>query len=187
MPKKKNDQKELSDQDKLNRRVDAMLDTKQPDVAPLDIFKDSQTAPELTGKLAEKVDVPIVEHSVPVKAASVSTTPEVPKGLPKDPVSQKDPLDDEATDEAINDIAAKESNTLLALQDAIGDKATRVAGNLAEQDRRKARHRHWFWLIFIVVFIILVLLALPLDPYTCRWPVGIHLRATTAILPSVCK
>jgi hypothetical protein len=58
---------------------------------------------------------------------------------------------------------------------------------LAEQDRRKALHRHWFWLIFIVVFVFLVLLALPLNSYTCDWPVGIRLRVTTDILPSVCK
>ena len=191
MPKKKkHGPEELSEQEKLNRRVDAMMDPKRPDESPdpppLDIFKDAKTAPELPGKLAGKVDKEVSEPAAPVKPAPAEPKPE-PQEAPKDPVGKKDPLDDKATDAAVNDIAAKESNTLLALQDAIGHKATRVAGNLAQQDRKKARLRHWLWLIFIVVFIILVLLALPFDSYTCHWPIAVHLRVTTDILPSVCK
>lgn len=187
MPKKKDDPKELGDQDKLNRRVDVIMDPKQPDVPPLDMFEDAKTAPELPGKAPDKAHQETSKPTATAKIVRVADSSQASEEPPKDPINKKDPLDDEATDEAVNDIAAKESNTLLALQDAIGDKATRVAGNLAEQDRKKALHRHWFWLIFVLVFIVLVLLALPLDSYTCRWPVGIHLRLTTDIFPSVCK
>jgi hypothetical protein len=147
--------------------------------------KAPKTAPEVSGKLLNKVD-----ESKPAKKASVVKTAsksQPTEKRPTDPIKDKDPFADEATDNAVTDIAAKEGNTLLELQDAIGRKATRVAGDLAEQDRRKALHRHWFWLIFIVVFVFLVLLALPLNSYTCDWPVGIRLRVTTDILPSVCK
>ncbi|HVX48126.1 MAG TPA: hypothetical protein VHA05_02100 [Candidatus Saccharimonadales bacterium] len=152
----------------------------------------AKTAPEVSGKLLNKVDKDVGSVNIPVKrrksAAGPTLTPDnaTPKA-PTDPIADDDPLDDEATDDAVTDIAAKEGNTLLALQDAIGDKATRVAGDLAEQDRRKASHRHWAWLIFFVVVIVIILLALPLNSHTCHWPVGIRLRVTTDILPSVCK
>lgn len=181
MPKRKDKPEESSEQERINKRVDAMLNPKLPD-PPLDIFKDATTAPELSGELLDKVDddvstaVPTVQPRRPAKK---------PEPVPHEPA--KDPLDDQATDEAVTDIAAKEGNTLLALQDAIGRKASHVAGDLAQEDRRAAKRRRWAWFIFLVVFAALVLLALPLNPYTCRWPVGIRLRVTTDIFPSVCK
>lgn len=187
-----------------------MLDPKSPDkpagrkgTPALDIFKDAppevakatKTAPEVSGKLLEEVDhdvateSPPPRHAIPaLKKSSRLVGPDAPRqDPPTDPVRDDDPLADDTTDAAVTDIAAKEGNALLALQDALGHKATRVAGKLAEEDRRKARRRHWFWLVFVVAFILLVLLALPLDSYTCHWPVGIRLRVTTDILPSVCR
>lgn len=131
MSKKKNDkQKELSEQEKINRRVDAMLDPKLPDsppdkaesVPPLDIFKGAKTAPELSGKLIEKVDKDLDksdEAPVPAKHVAPKPAASTPAAAdpPTDPVTKQDPLDDEATDKAVTDIAAKEGNTLLALQD----------------------------------------------------------------------
>lgn len=158
-----------------------MLDPKAPDPPPLDIFKGAaQTAPEVSGKLLSKVDT----DAAPPAQSPQKASPE----SPKEPVGQSDdPLADAETERAVTDIAAKEGDTLLALQDAIGNKATRAAGQLAEQDRQAARRRRWAWLIFLVVFGALVLLALPLNTYTCHWPVGVRLRVTTDILPSVCK
>jgi hypothetical protein len=202
----KKKKEELSEDEKLSRRVDALMNPKLPDppvvksgnVPPLDIFKGApadvtkatRTAPEVSGKLLDKVDN---SEEIPVSQPHTSTPKIIKSKLqpkddpPKDPIDPKDPLGDTETDKAVSDIAAKEGDTLLALQDAIGRKASHVAGNLAEGDRRKALHRHWAWLIFFIVFIVLVLLALPLNPYTCRWPVGVRLRVTTDIFPSVCK
>lgn len=212
--KKDHGPEELNEREKLNRRVDAMMDPKLPDPSPsarngtppLDIFKDApadvtkatKTAPEVSGKLLDRVDdskeelAPESNRPEPkpqIKAPKPATTPKSRSqdDPPKDSVDQKDPLDDVETDKAVSDIAAKEGNTLLALQDAIGRKASHVAGDLAEGDRRKTRHRHWAWFIFLACFVIFILLAMPLNPYTCRWPVGIRLSVTTDILPSVCK
>jgi hypothetical protein len=193
LKKKDHKTKEQSEQEQINKRVDAMLDPKSPNPMasknnvepPLDIFKDAKTAPELSGKLLGKVDD---SPRLPVKKPKPQPQPEdSPADIPTDPVGQEDPLADTETDKAVTDIAAKEGNTLLALQDAIGRKASHVAGDLAEQDRRSARRRRWAWFTFLVLFVILLLLALPLNPYTCRWPVGIRLSVTTDIFPSVCK
>jgi hypothetical protein len=209
MPKKKDKSEELSEQELINRRVDAMLDPRQPDepvsasskkdeVPPLDIFKDAsprvaqaaKTAPEVSGKLLDKVDDKIENQSTPRPQKPVKESPEPPEPAPdppKDPIDQQDPLDDDVTDKAVEDIATKEGNTLLALQDALGRKASRKAGDLAEEDRRAAKRRRWGGFIFLVLFVVFVLLALPLTAYTCRWPVGIRLSVTTDIVPSVCK
>lgn len=150
------------------------------------------TAPEVSGKLLDNVDKTVRSSSTTIDKPRAKTAHKVaPKPVKEeaaqDPVAEDDPLADKDTDMAVTDIAAKEGNTLLALQDAIGDKATRIAGELAEQDRKKARRRHWAWLIFFVVFILIVLLALPLNAHTCHWPAGIRLRVTTDMVPSVCK
>lgn len=215
MSKKDHNSGKLSEQEIINRRVDAMLNPNEPDVPtpkkgkmpPLDIFKDApigvaesaQTAPEVSGKLLDKVDDKIDENKKPeqakpkpsirkpAKITEPSAAPAPTPDPPKDPVNQTDPLDDKATDEAVEDIATKEGNTLLALQDAIGRKASRVAGSLAEEDRKAARRRRWVWFLLVVVLVVAVLFALPLTSYTCRWPVGIRLSVTTDILPSVCK
>ena len=194
MSKRKNKPEELNEQERVNRRVDAMLNPKQPD-PPLDIFKDAKTAPEVSGTLLGKVDDSIdadtqsTQTKPPAKKPEPASKPTKPmrQETAKDPVSPNDPLSDETTDEAVADIAAKEGNTLLALQDAIGRKASHVAGDLAQQDRQAAKRRRWAWFVFLVLFVVLVLLALPLNPYTCRWPVAVRLSVTTDILPSVCK
>lgn len=195
MPKKKNSE-ELSEEEKLNRRVDAMLDPKLPDppepkddgVPPLDIFKGAKTAPVLGSKQVDKVDEPepqnIPEPKPKPNPAPVSSPPPT---VPEKQALPADPLEDSGTDEAVIDIANKEGDTLLELQDALGHKATRVAGKLAERDRQAARRRRWAWCAFLLAFVLLVLLALPFNPYTCRWPVAIRLSVTTDILPSVCK
>ncbi len=187
MPKRKDKPEELSEQERLNKRVDAMLNPKLPD-PPLDIFKDAKTAPEVSGKLLDKVDDSVDAGTQPTQTQPPSKKPEPATQPTKSPPeTPKDLLDDETTDEAVADIANKEGDTLLALQDAIGRKASHVAGDLAEQDRRAAKHRRWAWFIFLVLFVVLMLLALPLNPYTCHWPVGVRLSVTTDIFPSVCK
>lgn len=158
---------------------------KKKDTEPKEEAESAKTAPEVSGKLLAEVDKNVGSVNIPPDPCPTPAIG-VPEA-PTDPVAETDPLDDEVTDNAVIDIAAKEGNTLLALQDAIGNKATRVAGDLAEQDRKKARHRRWAWLIFFIVVVVLILLALPLNSRTCHWPVGIRLRVTTDILPSVCK
>lgn len=216
MVKKKNRKPaELSEEEVLGKRVDAIMDPRLPDpapvkpgtVPPLDIFKDApaevaktaKTAPEVSGKLLQKVDAgPAEDQPTPAKSKPVQA-PRTPKPAPQ-PEKQPEPqvandtakaqttdLDDQATDQAVKDIAAKEANTMLALQDAVGRKASRLAGNLAQKDRQAARKRKWAWFALFVLAVALLLLAAPYTPYTCRWPVGIRLRVTTDILPSVCK
>ncbi|HET7060301.1 MAG TPA: hypothetical protein VFH99_03245 [Candidatus Saccharimonadales bacterium] len=148
-----------------------------------------KTAPEVSGKLLDKVDQKI-EANVSTEADQTPQTPPHPKEtIPsrETTVGQSDILQDKKTDQAVDDIAAKEADTMLALQDALGRKASHIAGDLAQRDRHAARRRKWAWFIFFVAFVILVLLALPLTTYTCRWPAAIRLSVTTDILPSVCK
>ena len=163
--------------------------------------KTTKTAPELSGQLADKVSVEETDTVRPVSSKDAgqlngqarparhkkSPPPESNEDPADLPIGNEDPFDDQITNRAVTDIAAKEGNTLLALQDAIGRKASRIAGQLAERDRRAARRRHWFWLLFIVFIIVVVLLVLPFNSHTCHWPVGIRLRVMTDILPSVCK
>jgi hypothetical protein len=212
MVKKKNrKQAELSEEEKvIGKRVDAMMDPRLPDpapvkpgtVPPLDIFKDApaeaaktaKTAPEVSGKLLQKVDAgPPEAKPKPVRVPKTPKPEPQPEKQPE-PQAANDPakaqttdLDDQATDQAVKDIASKEANTMLALQDAVGRKASHLAGNLAQKDRQAARKRKWAWFMLFMLAVVLLLLAVPYTPYTCRWPVGIRLRATTDILPSVCK
>ena len=172
----------LTEAGTLNKRVDA-----------------AKTAPEVSGKLLHQVDTDVGEDQ---------TTPAKPKPIPSreapkpesQPEEHPEPqavndttsvqatdLDDQTTEQAVDDIASKEANTMLALQDAIGRKASRIAGDLAQKDRQAARRRKWAWFALFVLAVALLLLAVPYTPYTCRWPVGVRLRVTTDILPSVCK
>ncbi len=218
MVKKKNlKPAEISAEEVLGKRVDAMMDPRLPDpapakpgaVPPLDIFKDApdevtktaKTAPEVSGKLLQKVDAEPAENQPTPAKQKPAQASETPKPTPE-PQPEREPgpqaanntvkaqttnLEDQATDQAVNDIASKEANTMLALQDAVGRKASRLAGNLAQKDRQAVRKRRWAWFTLFVLAVALLLLAAPYTPYTCRWPVGIRLRATTDILPSVCK
>ncbi len=213
--KKGHESAEISEAEALGKRVDAIMDPNLPDpaqpktadVPPIDIFKDApadvtkatKTAPEVSGKLLQKVDTeaikeqpqtpikPRVKPAVRPTSSPANVQPSQPEKPAKPAKAKTTELDDQATEQAVDDIAAKEANTMLALQDAIGRKASHVAGDLAQQDRRRRKHRRMWFSLFLIIVVLLFLLAVPHTRYTCRWPVGIRLRLTTDILPSVCK
>ncbi len=224
MPKKKDHQStEDSEEEVLNKRVDAIMDPNAPDpssqktrAAPaIDIFKDApaevaqatKTAPEVSGELLKDVDKDVIESqqsslSKPKKVnpglknekgSKTNTVHIKPVAPPESPTKINPPesktidLDDRATAEAVKDIASKESDTILALQDAIGRKASHLAGDLAEGDKRAARRKRRVLLMLLAIAVLLFLLAVPHISYTCHWSIGIRLRFTTDILPSVCK
>jgi hypothetical protein len=151
--------------------------------------KTSRTAPEVPDDLLAKVNTktkPVKAQPPPAKPPE-PTQPEAAEEVADQPEDRTTQLDDQATNQAVDDIAAKEANTMLELQDAIGRKATRLADDLAQQDRRRARRRRWAWFSLFILVAALLLLATPYTPYTCRWSVAARLRLTTDILPSVCK
>lgn len=178
--------------------------------APPAVAQAAKTAPEVSGDLLKDVDSKAIEEqaapAVSTKKPKITSAPKSEKStktikvaptaepVPEEASAPSKPkknkttdLDDKETDRAVDDIAAKEADTLLALQDAIGRKATRVAGDLAEDDKRVARRRNRTIMILLVIAVALFLLAVPHISYTCHWPIGIRLRFTTDILPSVCK
>lgn len=210
MSKKKDREEELNPEEALNRRVDAMLDPKLPDpvipkkndVPPLDIFKDApievtkatKTAPEVAGAMLQKVDVDADEDAKPPVARPKSPKQEKTPLKPKKESSSTSPaaspprqdestaFDDQETDRAVDDIAANESDTMLALQDALVRKKSRETASEPSHKGRAAA-----WTMLLVLAIVMFLLIAPYNSYTCHWPVGIRLRLTTDILPSVCK
>lgn len=187
-----------------------LVSSKSTEVQPIDIFKDAppavsqatKTAPEVPDKLLKDVDTGSIEDqatpTTPLKKPNIKPAPtkpeQTPETVPAEAESTKSvskikstELEDQATDRAVEDIAAKESDTMLALQDALGRKASRVAGELAEDDKRAARRKKITLWVLLIVVVVLFLLAVPHISYTCHWPFGIRLRFTTDILPSVCK
>ena len=130
MPKKKSSQPEESaEKQELVHRVDAMMSTELPEAAPAESVK-------------------------PVRAGKV-IKPETPAELPQpqdQPQPQRqDPLEDGATDKAVDDIVAHEGDTVLAVNDALTarQQATAQPGR-PSGDRA---HHKWLWLIILIILL----------------------------------
>jgi hypothetical protein len=182
MPKKKPDEPEQSDDEKvLVQRVDAMMSTELEKVSALAAEKlggkkpaakstavgDQKTAPKLPAKLrkdaeADEVSEPKTPPEPPIVIAlSDETKPEAPEPAAPDPVPQdddpapappspaNDPLEDSGTDQAVDDIVAKEGDTMLAFGDAVVAREQRTA-EPGQTSGPSAKHS-WLWFLFLVV------------------------------------
>lgn len=147
---KKGEDKKPSKEEELIKRVDAMLDPKQPDTSqplvksatepknqpappPLDIFKDTKTAPEVPGKTitpaAKSATIEQLADTKPPEAVPTKVEPQQPEA-PDEALIEAQAIDESnakienrETDKAVEDIVAKEGDALLAAQDAAAKKA----------------------------------------------------------------
>ena len=198
---KKNEDKKPSKEEELIKRVDAMLDpkaTNQPAPAtkstvepkaqaappPLDIFKDTKTAPEVPGATVkpttqtELKSAPTIEQ-IADKAEQKQTTEPTVETKPKviapveeqqvepTPIDESNPkIENKETDKAVEDIVAKEGDALLAAQDAAVKKANTPArkettGFKAKLKRILKSKTTWA----IIAALLIVLFAIPQTRY----------------------
>lgn len=95
--------------------------------------------------------------------ATEPTEPDTTQEVPDDEAEPlpAEPLDDSTTDAAIKDITAKESDTVLAVEDAAAEAA---APQPARRTSKRRGHRKW-WLIALLVVIVAAVLAVPATRY----------------------
>lgn len=150
----------------LEERVDAMMDPKRPSdekmpsepanakaedetLPPLDIFDGATTAPPVPNGLANEIPLEQVEPAdTDNKAEDVSTNE--PQDIPPEPQ-----LDDAVSDAAVDDIVARESDTVLAAEDA-----ALKSQNVHEPKPKKIHHHPIFWTLVTFVAIVAITLAL---------------------------
>jgi len=127
---------------------------------------DQKTAPKLSAKLLKGVgagevseepkapaEPPIVialsdeTKPGPAPAPEVSEAQDEPAPAPPSP--DNDPLEDSGTDEAVDDIVAKESDTMLALGDAVVAREQRTA-EPGQSSAKPPKHK-WVWFLLLVV------------------------------------
>jgi hypothetical protein len=175
MPKKKPEEPEQSTDDKaLEHRVDVMMSTELAEVSALaaeklggkkradtsDAKEDQKTAPKLSAKLLKGVEAsdaseePKTPAKPPIVIALADEAEPEPAPAPEPaPVQtqENDPLEDSGTDEAVDDIVAKEGDTILAVGDAITAREQRTAAP-GQTSGGTARHK-WIWFLVLVVLI----------------------------------
>ena len=185
MPDKKPSEPDLpAEEEVLKRQVDEMMSVSATDgtpavstgIEPRDIVK-LGTAPKLPKgevyKLKEPAKPPLViklaDESSPAQAVKPTELPPEPElSEPTEPEAEPEstPIDDSATEEAVDDIAAKESDMVLALEDARAAKKAGVvvSGGPGWKDRLKnlfKSKKTWA----AVAILLLLVLALPLTRY----------------------
>jgi len=199
---KKGEDKKPSKEEELIKRVDAMLDPKataspkpaaapstpskaQPTPPPLDIFKDTKTAPEVPGTTIKPASqskantAPTIEEvaakaeqakSTPPEESQKSVeTPQTNEATPEPlPIDDSNPtIENKETDKAVADIVAKEGDAMLAAQDAATKKANTPAkpqeatGIKAKVKKVLKSKTTWA----IVAALLIVLFAIPYTRY----------------------
>jgi hypothetical protein len=159
----------------LTKRVDAMMASNEKDATPAVAINVDQpkkekppTAPPLEGiykpKLPAKppIVIKLAEEKPPV--AEVAEPDPGPDSPPEEP-PESVPLDDQKTDEAVDDIAAKEGDTVLALEDAKVARQVKAAGGKPSwKTRLKSLFKNkWTWVA--VAVLIIIIFALPVTRY----------------------
>ena len=150
----------------LEERVDAMMDPKRPDsvpnepetatdstddgtLPPLDIFAGATSAPPVPSDLANEVP------EEPDEQAGVESGTDGPSGAEIQDVPPEPQLDDAASDAAVDDIVAHESDTVLAAEDAV-----LKAQNVHEPKPKKLHHHPVFWTLVTLVAVVAITLGL---------------------------
>jgi hypothetical protein len=176
MTKKKSEEPEQSTNDKaLEHRVDVMMSTELAEVSALaaeklgakkpvgesDTAGDQKTAPKLPAKLTKVVEAAEAsEPKTPTESPIVITLADEAEAEPEPapapeavPVQtqENDPLEDSGTDEAVDDIVAKEGDTILAVGDAMVAREQRTAAP-GQTSGGTAKHK-WVWFLILIVLI----------------------------------
>ena len=173
MAKKKETEQQPSDEEQvLEERVDAMMETRadepspfvgpreslpaeelksQDDLPPLDIFAGVQSAPELPKDLQKETDVKEFSKAKPPETLSEDiaepTEPAKPEPQPITAVN----LDDVANDAAVDDIVAHEGDD----PDDLLDDAEEI-----NEPVHKHRLRRFFWVLITVIAVVAIVTAL---------------------------
>lgn len=132
--------------------------------------KNQKTAPKLSPKLLKSVEGDevtkdeVTKLKTPAKPPIVITLadedkaaeepaakPEAEEAAAEPPKAQdKDPLEDSATDKAVDDIVAHEGDTVLAVTDALTARQQAVA----QPGRPSGRSDHkWLWLLILIILL----------------------------------
>lgn len=164
---KKKDENELTPQQELEQKVDAMMDPRrevipvtkedeqidlpteislqQPDqqsdekMPEIDVFDEVKTAPEVPGAkpIAVKTEEPVVETD--------DTSADKPtKIIVEDANNLPDPLNDPKTNKAVEEITRAESDKLLAVEDAKATKAAAPKKPKTLRQKIKKFFRNWW-------------------------------------------
>ncbi|HSX37057.1 MAG TPA: hypothetical protein VLG13_02995 [Patescibacteria group bacterium] len=169
MAKDKQQPEQTGDQ-QLEAKVDAMMDPKRPEptfvepreestdkhqepaagqpndtLPPLDIFSDPKTAPEVPKDLLK--DIGTVEEAPKKEEVETTDQPPAPEAEPE--------LDDATSDAAIDEIVAKESDTVLATEDA----SAQAASEEVSEAPKKLHHHPLFWSFVAIVAILAIVAA----------------------------
>jgi hypothetical protein len=142
MNKKKSDPDDkTAEQQVLEQRVDAIMNGETPEAgAP-----SPETAPQLPAQLLKIISTKTAKAKTPkpdppsdvtividdtAEPKDIAETKDEPVQEPKPAVADGDPLEDNATDKAVDDIMAKEADMQLAVDDAVvRQKAAEAQGN----------------------------------------------------------
>lgn len=162
---------ELTPEQQLEAKVDAMMDVSakksaapelqspegsalkaKDELPPLDIFSDPSTAPDVPKDLLKQLDKSDVSEAAAKPQAAEEPRPTNAQTKTADADAL---LDDAATDAAIDDIVAYESNDTLATEDAEQREAASVTQ--PAEKVRKIHHHPIFWtIIFLLCVVALV-------------------------------
>lgn len=175
MRHKKSDNKS-DEESALEQRVDRMMDPHQPDDSvpqapdkrdqentdtppPIDIFKDSATAPKVPAEVLEEMGLTDddtagkSDEAAPTEKASeeTDTTPPPEKLLDTEAT---EPFSDRRTDEAVADIEVADSDKVLEVEDAeLAAAFTAPQKKSFGQALKRALKKWWVWLIIILVIL----------------------------------
>jgi hypothetical protein len=147
MARKQADQPEVPEQDPPEQAAD---------VAP-------STAPELTG--AVSADAPKQPGAATERADPAQEPPEpkAPSGGELSPGDQTAEVEDTDTDKAVDDIAAHEADTMLAVQDALGRKHSQPEPSGWKDKLKRLLKSRRTWAVIVIV--ILLAFAIPVTRY----------------------
>ena len=150
---------EVDEDDSLTEQVEVSdpNDSKEEVVEVISVSKTRKsvsTAPELPGNESIKEDPESVDAvEEPKKSDTRKNAEPKEEAVPaKSPTEKSANLEDTKTDEAVDDIVAHESDTMLAIEDAKIDKQKRVAKEIEPAQSHK-NGSGWGWLILLVLLI----------------------------------
>lgn len=169
----------------LEKRVDAMMDIRpsadktpppplaQPAQPPqIDIFSDPKTAPEVSANLLKEIGATPAEPAPVTQEAAPAAPTETPAAQEDIPPAYEDP----ATAKAVDDIVAKESDTVLAAEDAAARPPEPPKPKSFGDKFRGFFRSKWLWLLLLVA-----LAAVFAVPYTRYKLLGLVIRQSYAV------
>ena len=148
MPKKKNDEPEQSAEEQaMVQRVDTMMSTELP--------KEKVSKLETTTK--PPIVIALADETKPGPDPAPEVGPDIDDGIAQgsepqtEPVQADNLLEDSDTDEAVDEIVANESDTMLAVSDALSARKQKLLSS-GRKHGGPIKHK-WIWLLVFVVLL----------------------------------